>query len=725
MGIRSAVLWTSMALAAAAGVSLAAGTPAAIPQANYAWSSVAMGGGGAIAGIILHPQVPDLAYIHTDVGGPYRWDAAAGTWTPLLESIPFTEWNLYGVDSIAVDPSDKTGNTVYISTGKYIAGWAMENGVGMVMKSTDRGNTWVRTTMAPTGFSNGDQGCGERLAVDPANGQHVVYAARVGGLFSSMDGGATWQKVTDAPKGAQQDDPDEHQRGSGLAFAVFDASSGTTGTPARTKVMYVGADRQGIFQSRDGGVSWQKLPGGPDRPRKGAIGPDGTLLVSHGKGVAMFREGKWTDITPTGKDGGGCGVAIDPRDPNHFVVTMGGSHNAQVFRSADGGKTWANVTGERNQTAKWWPGWHWISNPFSLAFDPHHKNRVYLTDWYGTYSTPDITAAKPVWTNSVKGIEEIVTIGALVAPTSGKYRLLSGSADIGGLDHESLDKAPDKDIWSRGVTFGMNRTGIAIQAANPKFVAVVGSVNWNSPGNCCFSLDGANTYKAVATLPYTGIKGGRVVLPGAGQRILWAPQAGDPYYTDDLGVTWQKVQCAVSLKGTAHGDGIFTYDQPLAVDLADANRVYLLHGDTLFVSADAGASFAAAGKVPDHWAHKVATSGKANDVWVADGDKGLYRSTDGGATFTVVDGAQTADLFCFGKPAAEGAFPSLFVKGKVKGENGYFRSDDQGKSWVRIDMPDHRIGNDPNTMTGDWKVFGGVFVGTNGRGIYYGAPRAK
>ncbi|MGC8540001.1 MAG: hypothetical protein ACP5QA_05150 [Phycisphaerae bacterium] len=33
-----------------------------------------------------------------------------------------------------------------------------------------------------------------------------------------------------------------------------------------------------------------------------------------------------------------------------------------------------------------------------------------------------------------------------------------------------------------------------------------------------------------------------------------------------------------------------------------------------------------------------------------------------------------------------------------------------------------QIGDAPNTMTGDWRVFGGVFVGTTGRGIFYGCP---
>ena len=106
---------------------------AAIPQGDYSWHNVAMGGGGAVPGIVLHPKVADLAYIHTDVGGAYRWEAATQRWTPLLESIPCAEWNLYGVDSIAIDPNDASGNTVYLTTGKYTDSWAKP--AGMLMKS--------------------------------------------------------------------------------------------------------------------------------------------------------------------------------------------------------------------------------------------------------------------------------------------------------------------------------------------------------------------------------------------------------------------------------------------------------------------------------------------------------------------------------------------------------------------------------------------------------------
>lgn len=83
----------------------------------YTWKSVQIVGGGFVDGIIFHPTAKNVRYARTDMGGAYRWDAAAQRWQPILDWVPYIDRNLMGVASIAVDPSDL--NRVYLACGTY------------------------------------------------------------------------------------------------------------------------------------------------------------------------------------------------------------------------------------------------------------------------------------------------------------------------------------------------------------------------------------------------------------------------------------------------------------------------------------------------------------------------------------------------------------------------------------------------------------------------------
>jgi xyloglucan-specific exo-beta-1,4-glucanase len=50
---------------------------------------------------------------------------------------------------------------------------------------------------------------------------------------------------------------------------------------------------------------------------------------------------------------------------------------------------------------------------------------------------------------------------------------------------------------------------------------------------------------------------------------------------------------------------------------------------------------------------------------------------------------------------------------------GVFRSDNGGTGWVRINDDAHRYGNAGEALAGDPRVYGRVYLGTNGRGILY------
>ena len=139
-------------------LSVSAGLAAQVPETPYEWRNVVIGGGGFSPNVMFSPAEPGLAYLRTDVGGAYRWDAKQQRWIPLEDSI--WEDSYYGIESIAPDPKD--ANVVYLAAGMY--GWQP----AAILRSADRGGTW-RVTKVPfkMGGNEDGRGMGERLAIDP------------------------------------------------------------------------------------------------------------------------------------------------------------------------------------------------------------------------------------------------------------------------------------------------------------------------------------------------------------------------------------------------------------------------------------------------------------------------------------------------------------------------------------------------------------------------------
>jgi xyloglucan-specific exo-beta-1,4-glucanase len=157
-------------LAVLAGLCLPQTAPA------YTWKNAAINGGGFVPGIVFHPGLENLIYARTDIGGLYRWNQAAGKWIPLLDWIGWDQWGYTGVWSVGLDANNV--NVVYAAVGTYSNGWDPNNGA--ILKSTDQGATWTIVPLPFKGAGNmPGRGCGERLAVDPNNG-NILYLAATG-----------------------------------------------------------------------------------------------------------------------------------------------------------------------------------------------------------------------------------------------------------------------------------------------------------------------------------------------------------------------------------------------------------------------------------------------------------------------------------------------------------------------------------------------------------------
>ena len=62
---------------------------------------------------------------------------------------------------------------------------------------------------------------------------------------------------------------------------------------------------------------------------------------------------------------------------------------------------------------------------------------------------------------------------------------------------------------------------------------------------------------------------------------------------------------------------------------------------------------------------------------------------------------------------------SLYTAATIANKEGIFRSDDAGRTWLRLNDDQHQYGA-PSPVIGDPRIYGRVYFGTNGRGIIYG-----
>lgn len=724
----------------------------------YKWNNVKIDGGGYVPAVIFNPTEKGLVYARTDMGGAYRWDTKNNTWIPITDWVGQNDWNLEGCTSIATDPVET--NRVYIAAGMYTNSWTDMN--GYILRSKDKGNTWQKTELPfKLGGNEPGRGIGERLAIDPNNNKILYLAAPSGnGLWRSEDYGVTWSKVESFPNvGNFVLDPSNEYSSDNLGdlWVTFDSSTGSKGNTTQTIYVGVADKSNNLYCSTDGGNTWSAVKGQPTGylPHHGVLGSNGMLYITYNNSCGPYdgtkgevwkydtKNKNWTNISPVASSSsddyfGYGGLTIDAKHPNTIMVTTLNSWwpDGNIYRSTDGGKTWSAAwqwNGYPNRDLKYtqdisaskWLDFGKQNNPpdnvspklgwmmDDIEIDPFDSNHMFYGTGATLYGTDDLTdwdksGGKIKISVKADGIEE-TSVLALVTPSKG-VELISGLGDICGFRHDDITKVPDKMMTTPRFA---STTSIDYAELNPSAMVRVGNVdtsNDKSTKNCGFSNDGGKNWWQVNNNILGTTGGGTVAISSKGTSVVWAPKGGAVSYSTDYGSSWKE-------------SSNIPKEALVASDRVNTNKFYALSKGSFYTSTDGGASFNKTGAVglPEDAsnANVKAMPGIEGDIWVA-GKGGIWHSVDSGTTFTKLSSVQDAISIGFGKAAPGQNYMALYSAAKINNVQAIFRSDDEGKTWTRINDSAHQFGNLNPCITGDPNIYGRVYIGTNGRGIVYG-----
>jgi xyloglucan-specific exo-beta-1,4-glucanase len=730
-----------------------------IADDDYVWRNVVIGGGGYIPNVVFSPAERGLSYLRSDMGGIYRWDDKAGTWRALQDG--FSAPNLRGAESLAPDP--KNPDIVYAAVGAY------RQMPAAIIRSLDRGRTWETIPVSfRMGGNEEGRDVGERLAVDPGKPSILYFGSRYDGLQKSTDGGKHWVQVASFPLKGLGVPPNAERPHAGLSFVLFAPASGS---PSRT--IYVGNADPGdhhLYRSTDAGKHWAPVAGEPSSgllPIQAALDATGMLYVTYADNMGPWgvtkgavykldtRTGRWTDITPDADHPAYAGIGIDRQNPGTLVTaSLSRPGGDIVWRTADGGAHWQSLKeiSRRDVSAvpflKWGYGeadfgW-WITG---LAIDPFDSSHVAYTTGATVYASRDLGKRALLWKPWVEGVEQTAVL-ALASPPAGPH-LLSAFGDIGGYTHFDLAVSPpiqENPIFTNTDTVDcagqapnvMVRSGT--HRAHPKPGERTASLAWSDDyGKSWRPLFAPmpQGYKLPNPIPYNyGDDYVDAPIAVSADGKTFAVATPDPVLTRDRGKTWTKVA------------GLGKTGRPVA-DRVDPRRFYAVDfaKGIVLVSSDGGRTFApqkTAGlpadirgddpavraRLPGEMPARempwplMATPGLRGDLWYLSQGK-VFHSTDGGKTFAVGASGLKVGTMAFGKAPAGKSYPALFAIGEKDGLAAIWRSDDTGKSWLRINDAAHEYFRAFRCIAADPRIFGRVYVGTDGRGIVYGEPADK
>ncbi|HYW47943.1 MAG TPA: hypothetical protein VE959_34065, partial [Bryobacteraceae bacterium] len=646
------------------------------------------------------------------------WKTTDGgqSWTPLTDFAP-----ALSISSLVMHPTDPA--TLYAGTGEQTQNW---RGAG-IFKTTDGGATWNPLPSTATSdfyFVN-------NVALSITTPSHL-YAATNTGIWASTDGGVSWNLSLASPDGG----PAPTLTG-GTTYGCFDVLV-APGRP--TDMVFAvchspGSLQYAIYRNPDaaGAGTWSIVNSDPEMWYTAlAVAPSqpstiyAVSVTSDSTGsyvkalLAVYRStsngdpGTWETRTSnqapqrlntailsfdsaynfgasfcspssqpdfTGQAGYNLAIAVDPLDPNRVWVAGIG-----LFRSDDGGVNWGYAYLNAH------PDQHGFA--FDPGFDGNTNQILYAVNDGGIYKTTrargtSATCASMTtnvtWTALNNGYGTTQFYHGVPYPGGGAY--MGGTQDNGTVRGSDAAGPNQWDIiW--GGDGGVTR----FDPVNASILYVE-----NPHGGMLKSTDGGNTYQSATT--------------GLNEASLNYPFVA--YYVFDPADSLRMYVGGTGLWRSEDGAGHWTAasapaDQPaasldniraIAISPADSNLVLFgmhlgrIFRNTAALAADGGTVWSFSQPRTGNVSYLEFDPGRPSVVYAtyttfnsAPGDQHIYRSTDGGATWTGIDGSGATGLPDIPVETLL-VDPDDSTRLYAGTDLGVFASLDGGATWVRDDQP--------------------------------------
>ena len=443
-----------------------------------------------------------------------------------------------------------------------------------------------------------------------------------------------------------------------------------------------------------------------------------------------------------------------------------------VYRSFDYGQTWEEILynlekGELAfRTSYMKPQYngggsiiHWLSD---MKINPYDEKEAWFNTGTGVFRTQNLTEGKVVFSDWCDGLEETVHLN-LYSPPAGEVQLIDILGDLGGFAFRELDTPCDNSFDDADGNRYITCINADYSDRNPNCVVVTPRGNWKgkTKGGLILSKDQCKTFErlpmpfgltdklnqALHAIEQPNVNSGWVAISPDENTIVWSVAEGIRLPVDmvlvssDGGCTFRRVQ-VFDLKGNHVENG----GMKVFSDRMDSSLFYGFgENSEFYVSTDGGLTFmqrALPKDFPDvnfaliDCANKTEVRGecgKQGVFYMALKENGLWKlHYDKGKDYiTVIKLSAPRDIFYrmgLGVLQPGGDYAeedkAIYTAAEIDGEYGFYRSVDDGKTFVRLNSEKQMYG-EINSVEGDSKVYGRFYLGTGSRGVLYGEPEIE